>query len=114
LVGGPKWIINFPTKKHWRNPSKIDWIKDVRDEAANGLAERMADEGSHAFELAGENDRCFGVLRLYWPQALPGRAFFSPSKKNLRACKKQKEQPAKVSPGFPQHKGGTQRCLLTF
>lgn len=18
---GPKWIINFPTKKHWRNPS---------------------------------------------------------------------------------------------
>src|SRR5438309_3080812 len=28
LVGGPKWIVNFPTKKHWRNPSKIDWIKD--------------------------------------------------------------------------------------
>jgi len=23
---GPKWIINFPTKKHWRNPSKIEWI----------------------------------------------------------------------------------------
>ncbi|MGY3514179.1 type II toxin-antitoxin system antitoxin DNA ADP-ribosyl glycohydrolase DarG [Bradyrhizobium lupini] len=32
LVGGPKWIINFPTKKHWRNPSKIEWIKDgLRD-----------------------------------------------------------------------------------
>ena len=28
LVGGPKWIINFPTKKHWRNPSKIEWIRD--------------------------------------------------------------------------------------
>jgi len=26
-VGGPKWIVNFPTKKHWRNPSKIEWIK---------------------------------------------------------------------------------------
>lgn len=26
LVGGPRWIINFPTKKHWRNPSKIAWI----------------------------------------------------------------------------------------
>jgi O-acetyl-ADP-ribose deacetylase (regulator of RNase III) len=24
---GPKWIINFPTKKHWRNPSKIEWIR---------------------------------------------------------------------------------------
>jgi O-acetyl-ADP-ribose deacetylase (regulator of RNase III) len=27
-VGGPKWIVNFPTKQHWRNPSKIEWIKD--------------------------------------------------------------------------------------
>lgn len=23
---GPRWIINFPTKKHWRYPSKIEWI----------------------------------------------------------------------------------------
>jgi O-acetyl-ADP-ribose deacetylase (regulator of RNase III) len=23
---GPKWIINFPTKSHWRYPSKIEWI----------------------------------------------------------------------------------------
>lgn len=26
LVGGPKWIVNFPTKEHWRNPSKLEWI----------------------------------------------------------------------------------------
>ena len=25
---GPKWIINFPTKKHWRNPSKMEWIEE--------------------------------------------------------------------------------------
>ena len=25
---GPRWIINFPTKKHWRQPSKMDWIRD--------------------------------------------------------------------------------------
>jgi O-acetyl-ADP-ribose deacetylase (regulator of RNase III) len=25
---GPRWIINFPTKKHWRQPSKLDWIKE--------------------------------------------------------------------------------------
>lgn len=25
---GPKWIINFPTKNHWRSPSKIEWISD--------------------------------------------------------------------------------------
>lgn len=23
---GPKWIINFPTKEHWRNPSRIEWV----------------------------------------------------------------------------------------
>jgi O-acetyl-ADP-ribose deacetylase (regulator of RNase III) len=23
---GPHWIINFPTKKHWRQPSKMEWI----------------------------------------------------------------------------------------
>lgn len=27
LVGGPRWIINFPTKKHWRAKSKIGDIK---------------------------------------------------------------------------------------
>ncbi|MDP1698289.1 MAG: macro domain-containing protein [Xanthomonadaceae bacterium] len=23
----PRWIINFPTKQHWRNPSKLEWIR---------------------------------------------------------------------------------------
>jgi O-acetyl-ADP-ribose deacetylase (regulator of RNase III) len=31
---GPQWIINFPTKKHWRQPSRLEWIieglKDLR------------------------------------------------------------------------------------
>lgn len=25
---GPKWIINFPTKKHWRHPTKMEWITE--------------------------------------------------------------------------------------
>ncbi len=24
---GPKWIINFPTKAHWRYPSKMEWVE---------------------------------------------------------------------------------------
>lgn len=24
---GPRWIINFPTKQHWRDPSQLAWIK---------------------------------------------------------------------------------------
>jgi len=25
---GPRWIINFPTKKDWRQPSRIEWIQE--------------------------------------------------------------------------------------
>jgi len=29
---GPRWIVNFPTKKHWRQPAKIEWIVEgMRD-----------------------------------------------------------------------------------
>lgn len=24
---GKRWIINFPTKKHWKSPSRLDWIR---------------------------------------------------------------------------------------
>lgn len=24
---GPRWIVNFATKKHWRHPSRIEWIE---------------------------------------------------------------------------------------
>ncbi|MGH9335854.1 MAG: macro domain-containing protein, partial [Vicinamibacteria bacterium] len=27
-VVGPKWIINFPTKGHWRGSSRIEWIRE--------------------------------------------------------------------------------------
>ncbi|QAU24139.1 Appr-1-p processing protein [Dyella sp. M7H15-1] len=27
-LNGPRWIINFPTKQHWRGDSKIEWIAE--------------------------------------------------------------------------------------
>lgn len=27
-LDGPRWIINFPTKQHWRNPTKQEWVED--------------------------------------------------------------------------------------
>ncbi|MGF6709449.1 O-acetyl-ADP-ribose deacetylase (regulator of RNase III) [Luteibacter sp. W1I16] len=27
-LGGPRWIVNFPTKQHWRGDSKIEWIAE--------------------------------------------------------------------------------------
>lgn len=33
-LDGPRWIVNFPTKRHWRPPSQMEWIveglKDLR------------------------------------------------------------------------------------
>lgn len=34
-LDGPRWIVNFPTKRHWKSPSKLEWIEeglaDLRD-----------------------------------------------------------------------------------
>lgn len=27
-LDGPRWIVNFPTKQHWRGDSKVEWITD--------------------------------------------------------------------------------------
>jgi O-acetyl-ADP-ribose deacetylase (regulator of RNase III) len=29
---GPKWIINFPTKGHWKYPSKLEWVERGLDD----------------------------------------------------------------------------------
>jgi O-acetyl-ADP-ribose deacetylase (regulator of RNase III) len=26
-LGGPRYVVNFPTKKHWRNASRLEWIE---------------------------------------------------------------------------------------
>jgi len=37
---GPKWIINFPTKKHWRNPSKLEWIQQGLNDLKRFIQEK--------------------------------------------------------------------------
>lgn len=36
---GPKFIINFPTKGHWRYPSKLKWIKEGLDDLKQVIQE---------------------------------------------------------------------------
>ena len=26
-LSGPKWIVNFPTKQHWRKPTELEWVR---------------------------------------------------------------------------------------
>ena len=37
----PRWIINFPTKKHWRNPSKMEWIQEGLKDLVRVLKEKQ-------------------------------------------------------------------------
>lgn len=37
---GPRWIINFPTKKHWRHPSKIEWVRNGLDDLKRVIQEK--------------------------------------------------------------------------
>jgi O-acetyl-ADP-ribose deacetylase (regulator of RNase III) len=37
---GPKWIINFPTKQHWRGNSKIEWIEAGLQDLKRVIAEK--------------------------------------------------------------------------
>lgn len=39
LVGGPRWIVNFPTKGHWRSRSRIEDVEDGLDDLVAKIQE---------------------------------------------------------------------------
>lgn len=39
-LSGPRWIINFPTKAHWRFPSRLDWIESGLRDLRREIVER--------------------------------------------------------------------------
>lgn len=39
-LSGPRWIINFPTKQNWRNPSKPEWIDEGLKDLARIIREK--------------------------------------------------------------------------
>lgn len=36
-----RWIINFPTKKHWRQPSRMEWIRDGLKDLARVIRDKQ-------------------------------------------------------------------------
>ena len=38
-LSGPGWIIHFPTKRHWRNPSKLEWVREGLDDLRSVIVE---------------------------------------------------------------------------
>jgi restriction system protein len=38
--GEPRWIINFPTKEHWRNPTRLEWVVSGLRDLRRVIAEK--------------------------------------------------------------------------
>lgn len=38
-LAGPRWVINFPTKRHWRGDSRMEWIVEGLQDLRNFLIE---------------------------------------------------------------------------
>src|SRR5213594_803260 len=39
-LSGPRWVINFPTKKHWRHPSRFEWIEEGLEDLRRVVREK--------------------------------------------------------------------------
>lgn len=57
---GPRWIVNFPTKQHWRDPSRMDWVRSGLQDLRRFLLD--ADVQSVALPALGA-----GLGGLSWP-----------------------------------------------
>ncbi|WP_127956667.1 macro domain-containing protein [Serratia microhaemolytica] len=40
-LDGPRWIVNFPTKQHWRAPSQMEWIVEGLQDLRRFLIEQQ-------------------------------------------------------------------------
>lgn len=40
-LDGPRWIVNFPTKQHWRPPSRMEWIVEGLQDLRRFLIEHQ-------------------------------------------------------------------------
>ena len=58
---GPKWIVNFPTKQHWRQPSKLEWVVD----GLKDLRAFIQSKGIHSIAIPPLGS---GNGSLEWPQ----------------------------------------------
>lgn len=67
---GPRWVIHFPTKIHWRNPSRMEWVESglvdlvrvIRGEEIHSIALPPLGCGNGGLEWAAVRARIEHVL----------------------------------------------------
>lgn len=64
LVGGPRWIINFPTKGHWRDPSRLADIE-------SGLTDLVTKVGQLSIQSIAIPPLGCGLGGLDWKDVRP-------------------------------------------
>jgi hypothetical protein len=67
---GPRWIINFPTKQNWRNPTKLEWVES----GLSALREEILKKGIGSLAIpplgCGNGGLDWSVVRPMIEQAL--------------------------------------------
>ena len=69
-LSGPKWVVNFPTKQHWRSPSRLEWVteglQDLRrfllDQQVQSIAIPPLGAGNGGLEWAPVREQIEQVL----------------------------------------------------
>lgn len=70
-LDGPRWIVNFPTKRHWRSPSQLAWItaglEDLRrfilEKSVNSIAIPPLGAGNGGLPWPAVRDEITAVLK---------------------------------------------------
>lgn len=69
--GGPRWVINFPTKEHWKAPSRLEWIEAglvdlkrvLREKQIKSIAIPPLGAGNGGLDWPSVRARIDGALR---------------------------------------------------
>ena len=83
-LNGPRWIVNFPTKMHWRDPSRLEWVVAGLQQLRSFILEKgitsiavpplgAGNGGLHWPDVRAEIERALGdlpiLIEVYEPSA---------------------------------------------
>jgi len=71
-LGGPRWIVNFPTKQHWRSSSKMEWITEGLQDLRRFLIENNVRSVAVPPLGAGNGGLAWDEVRAQIEQVLAG------------------------------------------
>jgi O-acetyl-ADP-ribose deacetylase (regulator of RNase III) len=89
-VQGPRRIINFPTKRHWRDPSRLEWIVEGLGDLRRVIVENSIRSIAIPALGAGNGGRPWIAVRARMEEALGNlegsRCWFSSRRLKSRRC----------------------------